>query len=374
MQLIIKLSFILVVLLLLSGCGTTSTTSKTVHLVPGMTYYDGPEKLSGKLVFLLRHDYNQRYNDDAAASIYKFDLVENKLTKLTDCPNGIFISSEGGNEFCVNYGLGDYDEKKVTNVFVYSESLHQNRIVRLVAPPNRMSVIDSGHAFFEVQNKKGVKLIDYNIASAKEQVVEFSDSSTWEYQDYGDVLVPPHNTNNVHFNYKSYGKRLSEGKDYPRGYYVFDINTGKILGPATLSNDEYDKSRIFKTFDGRFIFFEGSGSPVEGFKLVSSPLDDYATQSEDPKRQNVKVLHNFSRLPAIGYGIYLLTQMSPDGHYALVRLEEPTIRKSGMLPGFVNTYYLVDVTNGDTRILLKDETDKKTNSSIFTVYWVQGAE
>jgi hypothetical protein len=70
----------------------------------------------------------------------------------------------------------------------------------------------------------------------------------------------------------------------------------------------------------------------------------------------------FSRMSALGGGIHLLSQMPPDGRYALVKLQEPTSRESGMLPGFVNTYYLVEAWNGKTQVLLKDEVERKTDS------------
>src|ERR1035437_7559004 len=47
---------LLILVILLSSCGTTTTTTTSMNLLPGLTYYDGPEKLTGKLIFLLQHN------------------------------------------------------------------------------------------------------------------------------------------------------------------------------------------------------------------------------------------------------------------------------------------------------------------------------
>jgi hypothetical protein len=138
--------------------------------------------------------------------------------------------------------------------------------------------------------------------------------------------------------------------------------------------DEYDKRFTFKAANGHYIFFEGNGAPAEGFRLVSSPRDDFGTNLRDPQRKDVTLLHNFSKLPTVNRGMYLLAQMSPDGYLALVRLQEPIWRNSGMLPGFVNTYYIVDAISGKTRVLLKDEMERKTISSMSSVHWVGGPQ
>src|ERR1035437_5358402 len=89
--------------------------------LPGTTYYDGPEKLTGKLVFCAQHNKSNNEsnmlpdgsvspNGLTTSSIYEFDLQRKKLNKLTDSPNGAFIPafipSCDGDVFCVVYQLG----------------------------------------------------------------------------------------------------------------------------------------------------------------------------------------------------------------------------------------------------------------------------
>lgn len=350
----------------LLGCATPHSQ----QLLPGLTYYGGPEKLGGKLVFLLQHDYTLETNSNAAASIYEFALGKPELRKVTDAPAGLFLASEDGTLLC---SVSD------SNVFVYSVAAQTGRTVTLEAPPADTSLAD-GHALFVLEETDIVRdtvisrLIDFDVGSGQVQRVELPGASRWQYEKYEGVLWPPGQTQEVHFSYKGYGKRLKEGRDYREGRYALNLSTGSISGPVQAVPGEYDKRFTFKAANGHYIFFEGSGAPAEGFKLVSSPQSDFDTHLKDPQGKQVTVLHNFSKLPALSHGMYLLAQMSPDGRFALVRLQEPVSRKSGMLPGYVNTYYLVDALSGETRVLLKDEMERKTISSMSPVHWVGGAE
>jgi hypothetical protein len=87
----------LTLITLLPGCasepqlpGYASEPQRQMTLLPGLTYYAGPEKLSGKFVFLY-HQNNERSidnNDDKSAALYEFDIAGERLSKLTDCPDG----------------------------------------------------------------------------------------------------------------------------------------------------------------------------------------------------------------------------------------------------------------------------------------------
>ena len=61
-------------LLLLVVIGHAAEPPK--KLLPGVTYYDGPEKLTGKLTFLLRRDARLETNTDSTASIYEFETKQ----------------------------------------------------------------------------------------------------------------------------------------------------------------------------------------------------------------------------------------------------------------------------------------------------------
>src|SRR5436309_1841310 len=112
-------------------------------------------------------------------------------------------------------------------------------------------------------------------------------------------------------------------------------------------------------------------APVLRLK-ISARLSQSEAERRDRTAGDVKVLHTFSRFPKLRGGTYWLQQLTPDRRYALVRLSEPTARKSGVLPGWANTYFLVDLSTGKTRVFLKDETERQTLRSISTVRWVTG--
>ena len=329
----------------LLGCATP----RSQQLLPGLTFHGDAEKLGGKFVFLLQHDYTIETNFNAAASIYEFAQAKPELRKVTEAPAGLFLVSKDGTLLC---SVSD------SNAFVYSVVAQRARTVTLEASPSDTSLAN-GHALIVLEKTDIVhdtvrtRLVDFNVGSGQVQRVELPGASRWQYENYGGVLWPPGQSQAVYFIYKGYGKRLTEGRDYPEGCYALNLNTGDISGPVQLAPGEYDKRFTFKAANGHYIFFEGSGAPAEGFKLVSSPQSDFDTHLKDPQGKQVTVLHNFSKLPALNHGMYLLAQMSPDGRFALVRLQEPAERKSGMLPGFVNTYYLVDALSGETRVAQK---------------------
>src|SRR5436305_1037416 len=123
------LAVISLLALFLSG-GALNAENGT-NLLPGLTYHPGPEKLDGKLVFLIRHDCRVQTNSPNAASIYEFDLSQNQQKKLTDCPFGQFGAAEKGSTFCVVFVNGKWDIGKDTNVFAYSAALGGGRVTNV---------------------------------------------------------------------------------------------------------------------------------------------------------------------------------------------------------------------------------------------------
>jgi hypothetical protein len=343
---------------------TSGLHASQIESFPGTTYYDGPEQLTGKLIFISQHykpkgDFDLPVNGPAASSIYEFDLQQKKLHKLADSPNGILTVSRDGNTFCVVHQFGIGQESR-TNVFIYSKSSGLSRTVHLESPPGRTAAF-SGHIFIEVgENMFHQRLVDYDIAKDLIRQIELPDASKWEYQDYDRIHASPGQTNILHFQYNGFGKRLAEGKDYPTGIYSLDINTGAIRPflVGSLAVDRDDDSFWFKTFEGNCISFSGGdGAPFNGFKLVSTDWSYVGSDEivKDDKENNIKILHQFSKLEAAlkSTGEYQLIQTSPDLHYAWVKTGEG------------GTYYLVDVSTGKTRVLFK------TDESVTMVRWVQ---
>lgn len=294
-------------MLLLTSCATT----QPITLLPGIVYYDGPEKLTGKLTFLLKHDDSKK---EKPAAIYEFNLVTKKLKKVADAPGSYhFIPPDRGDLFCVVYGPFEPSGRWSTNAFIHSDSLGRERTIQLEEKPY-LTGVSGSHVFFQFGNgTSGYELLEYDAARDELHPAETSDARWKKLQDAGFT---------------------------------------------------------FRAFDGRYIFFEGSGAPSEGFTLVSSPLDHFWTEQNDPKGKNVRVLHRFSVLRAFVGSGYYLNHLSPDGRYAVVAMEEPTAKKTESYDAWAHTYYAVDVISGKVRLLLKENVEHVSECSMTGVWWV----
>ena len=313
-----------VIVALMFSLASATAVSASTNLLNGLTYYQGNEKLTGKIVFQLQDGYIHNgetvgTNSERSATIYEFDLEKQQLRKVTTSPKGYaFIGPEQGDVFCVLYGPFSPNGNSYTNVFVYSDTINRNHTLHLDRTPTTTCIV-GGHVFFEfgLSFEKDHRLLDYDVALDRIQPAEFTDPR-WQERNAAMYSAP-------------------------------------------------------KAFNDRYIFFTGSGAPIEGFTLVSS-LGNESDTEDEPKGKDVKVLHSFSQLAAFRGCDYVLKQLSPDGHYALIRLQtQSPVKTKESADGsslFVNDYYLVDVSNGTTRMLLKDEVELKSHNSILGLRWV----
>lgn len=315
------MKFISLIRLLPLFCvGVLHTTS--TNLLPGIIYYDGTEKLSGKLVFLVQHDGTVLTNSANAATVYEFDLQKKRLNKIIDSPVGQFGVSTKGNVFCTIFWNEQFSMGKDTNVFVYLESSKSSYWTNIESSPQGMFVAD---------DRIYLKLEGYNFPSA------------------GYYLVT---------NGKATDTKLIE--------YDFEKNQMRT-GDFSVQWQNYESSYDFKAFDGRYIFFEGKDAPTDGLTLISSPWDYRNFEDQDPKGKKTKVLHKFSMF-SVFTKTHELLQLSPDCHFALVRSIDPI--------GSTTSFYLVDVTTGKTRLLLENKTEAATKNLLWNgfIYWVGAAE
>jgi hypothetical protein len=315
---------------LLSLMVTVVLHASSIDLLPGIIFYDGPEKLTGKLVFLVQHDYTVETNRENTASVYEFDLRKKQLRKLTDSPVGQMSVSPSGDLLSVISGTGRIGSD--TNLFVYSITSKSNQRTNVESSPQGMFISD-GNVFLKLQG--------YN------------------FPDAGYYLVTNGNATET---------KLLE--------YNFDRNQLKVGDFSTEWKNHQLSGEDFKAFDGSYIFFEGFDAPIDGLKLVRSPWDFMDYKEQDPKRETTKVLHEFSVF-SIFSRTHELLQLSPDGHFALIRSIEPiTHRKFSEWPGSATTFYLVDVATGKTRVLFENKTETATKSSLWNgfIYWVGAAE
>lgn len=353
------------------------------NLMPGLTYYEGPEKLTGKLVFLHNPKAElfirfggpplERMPPVPTVSICVFDLATKQLRRVVECPDGLLYVAPDGETFCVvrpgNELAGVYE----TTVFVYSEPTRRQRMLSFKRDYS-FTVVAKGHVFLELENRdpkegrRGKEIFHYEVATEQVRKVEFPDASRWEFQHYTGIHLPYGQGDVLHFQYKAFGARLADGVDYQSGAYAFDINTRAIRRIGEHWEDRDDPAHYLRAFDGRYIFFDRPDPRVRSFKLVSSPVDESELKFQGRDKVKVKVLHTFPKVGRLQLATYLLHGLSPCGRYALVLFIEDRpfeVRQR-------STYYLVDVSNGNTRVLLKDEVSFKTEGAVSCLRWVGG--
>jgi hypothetical protein len=338
---------------LLLGVEATAET----QLLPGLKYYGSREKLSGKLVFnLTDRNYHVRSKEYQSA-IYEFDLQQERLRKLTRAPAGIFIASREGNAFCILV------EGVSTNAFVYSSTTQKLGTVDLDSV-SRQTVIVGNHAFFKLENAGRESILEYDLSLDKKRMITLTNASTWQYQKYTNLHPPVDTTNTLHFEYRPAGTRTGSGRDYPMGFYSLDVETGNIRWLAERDKEPF----TFKSVDDQYIFFEGRDTPDKGYRLVSSSWSHQMAEERKASNGDVKLLHSFGKLVALTGGAYWLQQMSPCRRYALVRLS------STGGSGATSSYFIVNVTTGDTRVLLRDTVVPEGAGFMSEVSWVRSGE
>jgi hypothetical protein len=326
-----RILFTMIVSFAVSLTSINLVNAGSIDVLPGVVFFDGTEKLNGKLVFLVEHDYTSMTNSEAAATIYEFDLVQKEIKPITNCPYGQFIPSRDGKTFAVVYLAGDASAGygSDTNLFVYSEPLRLSRKTNIECSPQD-SFIAGGYVLFQLEG--------YNFPSVGHYLTQSN---------------KPTETKLVVYNITNNQVRIA---DFPYSHY----------------RNEESEPLSFRSFDGQYIFFRGRNAPIEGTVLVSSPLDSIDAEMNDPKGEKGKILHTFSPIGPFS-GRYELMQLSPDRRYALIRLLNPLLHRkySNEDQGTAKTYYLVDVSTGKTRVLLEDRSEAATKTSVSQIWWVQ---
>lgn len=350
------------------------------NLMPGLIYYEGPEKLTGKLAFLhtpkaelfirLGGPPLERMPPVPTVSICVFDLATKQLGRLAECPSGHLFVDNQGETFCVvqpgRMAAGVYE----TTAFVYSASTRRQRMLSFKGDYN-FAVVAKGHVFLELQKcdeKEGRgnrEIVHYEAATEQVRKVELPDASRWEYQDYTGIHLPHGQGGELHFTYRAFGERLANGVDYQSGAYAYDMHTRAI---RPLAEDRDDPAHYLRAFDGCYVFFDRPDPRVRVFKLVSSSVDQFELALRGRDKAKIRVLHTFPKVGPLQPAAYVLDGLSPCLRYALVRFIEDRpfeVRQR-------NTYYLVDLSNGNTRVLLKDEVSFKTEGQVSWLRWVGG--
>jgi len=334
------------------------------------------------LVFLYTQDAIRANtnNDDKCASLYNFDIGGEKLSKLANCPDGLLVGATGDG-LCVNYWTGFFNQRFCTNAFIYSFKSQQPHNIKLDGVPSLTCIVD-GHVYFVLQGYNfesqgfylltnggyaAKQIVDYNIAQNTLRAVKLPGASQWANVDYDGIHQPFGQTDVLHFHYNAFGNRLTEGRDYPEGIYRLDVQAGTIDFVLSTPISDYDRD-FRKAYDGREIVLLGEDDAQHGYQLLSTEGDppDMVTTFLEPGKY--KVLHSFSKSFS-RRDDYSLHGMSPDRHYALVL---KTHADESLSTDCIYSYYLVDVINGNTRLILNDATGVRSKNYIrSSVYWVE---
>ena len=273
---LVSVALVLLLALTASSC-TTVEPSKGRRVVPGLTLYESPEPLTGKLLFLTDTNYTSLGDrrPGETAVVYECDLADQTIRNVTIAPRGEFVPSAKGDTFAVlwaeqNPAAHTYDIK----AWGYSERTRQAKTTTLYSDINSYmpgsTVVVGESAFFDVWSAQGggPGILRFDFATGQKGFLGPLERAAW------------HSTNGV---------------QNPFGLHCAD---------------------------GSYVFFEGSEAPINGYMLLSSPVDSFHTKLGDIDGKSVRVLKRFSRLSG---GYYSLNALSPCGHYVFVCHNESSL-------------------------------------------------
>jgi hypothetical protein len=340
-------------------------TTESSDVVPGVRFYPAAAATNGAFEFLVRRNADAETNSSTAATIYRLDLRSRRVEKVSDAPRGQLICSPHGDTFAVVYRPGDWFRSADTNVFIYSSNYRRASTVLLSAPP-RETVVDGAVAFFAVEAGSGSSLQRYNLPEAKLKTIVMPGAARRQFEHYEQIHFVRGSTNQLHFYYNAFGQTTKAGVDYQDGVYTLSLIDGEIKWCCGLYADEDDGKFGFQTASGRFVFFEGDGAPFLGRKLAISELNSKQSKGQDPVGRKRRILTSFSGL---SLGTYVLSQISPDGRFVLIRHQQSSGKRSKMQSGWSNTYYVVNTGTGESDIVLRDTVERDTDGSMSAVAW-----
>ena len=339
---------------------TIINVSASTNWLSGLTFYDGREMLSGKLVFLAAGGVLPGNQGPMNATVFEYDLGKGKLQKVTCCPGGrLFVSSQA-EVCCVVYREGSRRNDPNAGVFLFSCFQPNPEIIKLEQEPKTV-VVFTNNVFFEIDSKVG--MLDYDLEKKELLSMALPNASQWESQDYEAIHENCEEVNRLHFKYSRRGKRLKNGTDYKVGFYSIDVNTHECTWLTGSDKDYFNYKRAYRGY----IYFADTDDPIYGYDLARSDLDKYERFRLGAEAAKPKIIKRFSRFYA---DKCFLTALSPCKRYALVRRSE-AIPKDPPHVERTSSYYLVDLSNGKTRLWIKDQVNKTPGCSISEIIWAR---
>jgi hypothetical protein len=321
-------------------------------------------------VFLASAGLPTPSNGVRACFVYELDLTRKELRQLVQTPAsrnfGAFVVSSQGTAYATYYAQ---DQRVPTGLqdegpqwaWLYCEGRQASQSTAFPSAPSR-SLILGEHFFFDFDGQ----ILHYDMPKGTKEFLQIPGASRWQRERLQFMHAHEGKTNELHFEYFRRGTRLAEGRDYDSATcFVFDVGTGEyrpVAGFGDLAEDE------FRTYDGRSVWFAGPGSPLAGTELMcSTTRTAQAAPTEETEGGAPRLLRKFGN-PRVGG--YVLAQMSPCRHYALVlqKHQGSVLNPKGYHEW--TTYHVVNATTGESWVLLQDEVERKTGGFMSEVKWV----
>jgi hypothetical protein len=347
-------------------------------ILPGVTLFSPAEDFGGRLVFIANTNppLDLANRTEVLSSLYEIDLSSETLRRVHDCPGGEWLAaSDDGSVFAVAHKPSDpYHSGTCENLYLFSESASCETNLSLSGGVGEFPIFFQGHVFIRYivrsasEIREAQRVLDYDIAKGIAREIELPDAGNWQIESiggkFGFVLYTDADEKSVVFEYHHAGSRIgSSGKIYSEGFYRYNLLTGSVQGAVDLSSAAVAHSCSRVKGWGDSISF--SGNAYNGYALTVRCQGDGGLDARGGWR-DVKTIRG--NRPFMFDGECGLISVSPCRRFGLV----VSMKTSSVLTGFKRSYsyFAVDLSNGVTSLLLKDETERKRLGSMSTVLWV----
>jgi len=323
------------------------TTAGSKPLLPGVSLFDGPEALSGQLVFQ-RLDYKEPIQQWKCISnvVYSVDLETKTLAKLADLGTldaQLVKVSDDGRMLCLYKTDGGMNPR----LFVHSVEKGQTKEVRFPHDIQTLGIAVLGDTVFVASYSYG-PLYQY----------DFPSESLSEFRPAGLPGIPEITYPRTRFGEPG----VLFFQDGPLAHYRWTQSSGELKKLPDFS--------YCMTADGKHVWLgprSGSFYPL----IISSASrmsygDDIGLARKATEPSVIRIITNFKFPGGRSCG---LDQLSPCGGYALLSVEAGGM---GIFPGSIS-HYIVDLTDGHNRMLLRNEyaTLRHDLGNVSRAFWVK---
>jgi hypothetical protein len=316
------------------------TVAKGIELVNGLRYFPSSEPLRGMMLFHVKHNTQNLQDYPTNGSVYGLNLGNGYFRKLFDTTGSFFSVSKDGNFFStIEYGAR-------TNLHAWSKGAPVEQIVPFSGGVASLVVTENGSVVIESDG--GL----YHFEFGQTNISQLKELSAKKRVAISRQLIPPLEcTNVVQFYRNKYG-------DADWEYRLLEYKSQSLF--------------TFRSFDGKYVFFADGLSPAQGRVLGvgSQSYFEYVSEGIAFKARAFRAVSTLPRSGIIHAEEYFLNQISPDGRYAVVRLQQPVAIKAGDYGGYRNRYYIANLETGKAHKLIDDNVQHVSLDAVAYVGWV----